>query len=207
MKVYKYTRLEFIESSIENGIYASRLDQVNDPYEEEGIVNCDDYRICCVSLSSRQMLLWSYYNQHYGCTIQFEVPDGSFVPVEYTETFETRRYSNASEIKTSLLQKGKEWEHEKEYRAVYYSKDIDNSMWRIVGDNFFYDDATVTRVTFGALAYKSEHYMAAINYLIEYNKTATKKIEVKKLILRNDRYELVNDNQFDYLDEGKKLSH
>jgi len=31
--LFKYTGLEYIKSCIENGIYASRLDNINDPFE------------------------------------------------------------------------------------------------------------------------------------------------------------------------------
>lgn len=203
MKVCKYTQLEYIKSSIENGIFASHLERVNDPYEMEGIVNPDDYRICCVSKSTRQMLLWSYYTNHRGCTIQFDVPDDAFVQVNYIDDFKTRRYSNSDEIKNMLMEKGKEWEHENEYRAVFYANDPDNSMWKKVKNEIFYK-APVTKITFGVLAEKNDAYIDAIEYLSKYNKGTKNKIEVAKLILRTDRYELIPDPQYKYEDALKK---
>ena len=31
--LYKYTKLEFLESTIKNGIFASKIINLNDPYE------------------------------------------------------------------------------------------------------------------------------------------------------------------------------
>ena len=71
--IYKYTKIEYIKSCVENGIYASRIDQVNDPYESDGIENPDLYRIACLTTASTQMLMWAYYGNHHGCSIQYDV--------------------------------------------------------------------------------------------------------------------------------------
>jgi hypothetical protein len=64
MTLYKYTRQEFIPSSVENGIYASRLDDINDPFEGKGITYPNQYRVVCLTASSYRMLMWAYYGNH-----------------------------------------------------------------------------------------------------------------------------------------------
>ena len=58
MKLYKYTSLEFIPSCVENGVYASNLGNINDPYEGKGISYPSQYRVVCMTNSPFQMLMW-----------------------------------------------------------------------------------------------------------------------------------------------------
>lgn len=75
MELYKYTSIEHSLDSLIYGIYAGCIKDFNDPYEAEGIVFPEDYRVCCTSLSNKPMFMWAYYGNHRGCCIQFSVPD------------------------------------------------------------------------------------------------------------------------------------
>ena len=61
MALFKYTGLQYIPSCIENGIFASRLDNINDPFEGKGIRYPNRYRVVCLTASPYQMLMWAYY--------------------------------------------------------------------------------------------------------------------------------------------------
>lgn len=71
--LFKYTSVQFVQSCIENGVYASRVDQVNDPYEGNGIENPHLFRIACLTNASSAMLMWAYYGNHHGCRIEYDV--------------------------------------------------------------------------------------------------------------------------------------
>ena len=62
--LWKYINAEYLGSVLENGIYVSKLSEVNDPYEYKFMCNIDRFRICCVSNRkgsiSKYMLSKSY---------------------------------------------------------------------------------------------------------------------------------------------------
>ena len=54
MKIHKYMKIEHAIDALEHGIYAGTLDSFNDPYEYEGILYPDLYRVCCLTGSDRK---------------------------------------------------------------------------------------------------------------------------------------------------------
>ena len=199
--LYKYTNMDFIESCINSGIYASKIDAVNDPFESEGVKYPHLYRICCMTNSPKKMLLWAYYTNHQECCVEFDVSniDPELLrQVNYVDTFSTHTNMSLDEVYASLYRKGKEWRHENEFRAVYYEKKYDKSLWNIIGENVFLK-APVKSVTFGLFADRDlQRYKKALEVLIRYG------IEGKKCKLRNNRYALEEDRQFDLEIELKR---
>ena len=119
--LYKYTALERIPSCIKNGVYASRLNNINDPYEGRGIRYMNQYRVVCLTSSPFQMLMWAYYGNHKGCCIEYDVGEITGIrPVEYIKEFQSHEDMNTQEVIESLYKKGNEWSHEHEYRLVYH---------------------------------------------------------------------------------------
>ena len=160
--LFKYTKLDYIKSALYNGVYASVLTDVNDPYEWNGLEYAKDYRICCMTTSSRQMLMWSYYTHHSGCCIEYcfdeSLLSNNIVrPVNYTDIYRNNRYLSLDEIYDHLYSKGKEWEHEKEVRAVWFRDDFDKKLW-FVRDDLVFLKAKVRSVTFGILSDRSNEY-------------------------------------------------
>ncbi len=201
--LYKYTNMDFIESCINNGIYASKIDAVNDPFESEGVKYPQLYRICCMTNSPKKMLLWAYYTNHRECCIEFDVSslDTTLLrPVNYVDSFSTHLDMSLEEVYDSLYRKGKEWRHENEFRAVFYKKRYDNSQWDVNGDNVFLK-APVKSVTFGLFADRDlGRYKNALEVLMRYG------IEGKKCKLKNNKYALEDDRQFDLEIELRKTA-
>ncbi len=201
---FKYTNMDNIESCITKGIYASKIDAVNDPFESEGVKYPHLYRICCVTNSPRKMLLWAYYTNHRECCVEFDVSsiDTTLLrKVDYVDSFSSHNDMSLDEVFSSLYRKGKEWKHENEYRAVYYAKENKKSNWNIEGDNV-YLKATVKSVTFGLFSDQDlPRYKRALETLINYG------IEGKKCRLKNNRYELEEDRQFDLEIELERVTH
>ncbi len=197
--------LEYVYDAIEKGIYASHLDKVNDPYESEGIVNTDKYRVCCMTNSPRKILLWSYYLRHEGCVIAIDVTtikksDSKAIRyVTYDDKLRhIRREMSPTEIVEDLYHKGKEWEHENEYRAVYYEQSAKKETWNIY-KNEVYLNARVTEVIFGLKVNTGyTGYLELLAKIKEYNESHVDQIAVKKLILKSNKYELCEDRQYDY---------
>ena len=46
MILYQYMDLKYLSSCFENGVYASKLEKVNDPYEALGIEYPSQFRYC-----------------------------------------------------------------------------------------------------------------------------------------------------------------
>ena len=200
--LYKYTSMDFIESCIKNGVYASKIDVVNDPFESAGVKYPHLYRICCLTNSPKKMLLWAYYTNHQECCVEFDVStiDTSLLrPVEYDDTFSSHTGMSLDEVYSSLYRKGKEWKHENEFRAVYYEKNNVSSYWKKDGDCVFLR-AKVKSVTFGLFSDRDlPRYKKALEILIKYE------IEKKKCRLKGNKYALEDDRQFDLEIELEKV--
>ena len=198
-RLYKYTSVDFIESCLENGVYASKLDQLNDPYEKKGIVDPDQFRVVCMTNSKMKMLMWSYYGKHKGICIEYKVNDAvrDFLkPVKYTSRPYNRRYLSKKEIIDDLGKKGKEWRHELEYRAVFHVDDS-NPVWkRIAGTDNVFLDLPVSKVIVGCEV-SEEDLEKVVKAVSEYNKKSKETVKIECLMLKDDRHELVVDKQFD----------
>ena len=203
VRYFKYMKMDYLEDSILYGAYASILKNVNDPYEWEGIVRNDDFRICCLTNSSRKMLMWSYYTNHRGCCVEFAFDKkleetGILRPVKYLEVFGEHRYMTEDEIIESLYCKGKEWDVESEQRAVWH-KNMSNEIWNSKGENIYLKGHVVS-ISFGLLADRENKYKDYLKLIHLYNsgREEKQKIIVRKCILSNKKYEIIYDPQFDY---------
>ena len=199
MILYQYMDLSHLSSCFENGIYASKLERVNDPYEGLGIEYPNQYRICCMTKSPLKMLMWAYYVNHRGCCVGFDV-GSHFQPVKYTDTLQPHEEMDSEEIIASLYTKGKEWIHEEEYRAVYFEPEANGSLWN-KKSNEVYFRAPVVSVTFGLTAESNPDYLEALEYLRDSGSTG---IEYSKCKLKKGQYQLYKDKQFNIDQEIRK---
>lgn len=207
--LYKYTSMEYIEDAIRYGVYASRLGDLNDPYEYNGIVYIEDYRVCCMTTSSAKMLMWAYYGYHRGCCIKYDVSGiisdypGLIRKVDYTDILRTsHREMNSKELYDNLYRKSKEWKQENEYRAVKHL-DKNEDAWNLYENKVFLK-AKVKQIIFGVeVSSEPEKYFDALKTIHDYNLKDCN-IEVKKMYVKPDKYELKFDPQYDYLRELSK---
>ena len=205
MTLFKYTPIEFIPSCLENGIYASRLDKINDPYEGRGIRYPDQYRVVCLTSSSYQMLMWAYYGNHKGCCIEFDVSGIEAIrEVEYVKEFQAHEDMTTEQVIESLYKKGYEWRHEKEYRLVYHEPTSDKKIWKKDGEDIFLH-APVKKIIFGYAAEMDDYYPQMLDFLKQYNAEHENKIETTKCRLMSNRYQLEGDKQFSL--EAELLSY
>lgn len=194
--------LPYLSSCFENGIHASRLERVNDPYEGLGIEYPSQYRICCMTRSPLKMLMWAYYVNHRGCCVGFDVGE-HFQKVKYTDTLQPHEEMDSIEIIASLYTKGKEWIHEDEYRAVYFEPEADDKLW-VKKKEEVYFKARVVSVTFGLTVESNPDYLKALEYLRNSGNTG---VEYSKCKLKKGQYQLYKDKQFDITQEIKKWAN
>lgn len=199
MILYQYMDLQYLSSCFENGVYASRLEKVNDPYEGLGIEYPNQYRICCMTKSPLKMLMWAYYVSHRGCCIGFDV-GSHFQRVQYTDALQPHEEMNSAEIILSLYKKGREWKHEEEYRAVYYEPEGDIDLWNVIDDEVYFK-APVVSVTFGLTVETNPGYLEALEYLRDSGKS---NVEYSKCKPKKGQYQLYKDKQFNIDQEIKK---
>lgn len=204
MNYYKYTPVEFIDKCIEKGIYASTLDAVNDPYEIAGI-NCpNNYRIVCLTTKPDDMLMWSYYGNHAGCCVEFDLSgiDG-IREVKYNDDY--LRDDNMSEERTieCLYRKSEVWKNEHEYRLVYCSENCKEKYWDRERD-VVYLKAKAKRIIFGLFSDKDFKYDYMIDYLMK-NNVGTNRIEISKYRIKEGCYQLEVDSTFDIKEEYKNI--
>ena len=200
MKLYKYTSVEYVRSAIENGIFASELTSFNDPYEYEGIDYLEDYRACCLTKSPLKMLMWSYYGNHQGCCIEFEVPNNVDIVKDVTYTKDYYKHSDMSgdEIFYNLYKKAYEWKHENETRIAYYAPKADKKLWKVIDKNVFFR-APVLKVMFGMRTdVNANNVKRLLAFLKEMNDKNDVNIQVMKCMLDNKRYALKENKLFQY---------
>lgn len=203
--LYKYTKLEHVISSLNNGVYASKLTDFNDPYEYYGISDIEDYRVACLTRSGNAKLMWSHYaNGHKGCTLQIDVPDDylkdNFVlrPVEYSGIQARKGLS----IHDGLYVKDKKWRTELEERAVWNRNSYDPALWKLINDKV-YLNVRIKTVIFGCMAHEDNQYIEALKSIKRYNDIHKKQIKVKKLAMRADKFQFKLIKDFDYISEIK----
>lgn len=201
-RVYKYMKIEYIIDSIKNGIYAGAANSFNDPYEEKDIRYIEQYRICCLASSSNKMLMWAHYGNHQQCCVEFSVREDSVRSVEYSEDYNITRNLIEQASEEMFFRKAKEWSYEKEQRAVCDIKKFDDALWKKVQDRY-YLRALPKTVYFGLrVNFENEDIQAVLNYIKEHNlSNIDNQIEVKLCALRDDKYEITTDKQFDYTRE------
>lgn len=211
--LYKYTRLEFVNSTLNNGIFASKIDSLNDPYESKGIESCDtnDFRVVCLSRSRNKKLMWSHYaDGHRGCSIKIAIPedydtcDCPMRRVKYTGKYNSRDNLEVIDIVNSLYLKDKKWDYELEVRAVYSELNKKYACWKKHRSNVFYK-VSILQIDFGCFSHFDSHYLDALIAIRDYNSNHKKKIKVRKYKMSDKKYEFVIDHDFDYEKEIAKI--
>ena len=207
MILYKYIKLENLISTIKNGVYAAKPSELNDPFEWSDLSKdqIKQYRICCLTGSYNQKLMWSHYaNGHRGCIVSVELPkeletgDSVIRKVNYTSRKEVEKIKKPIE---RLYQKDKKWSNEKEWRAVYDSKCFDSEIWQEKDDKVFLK-AKVKKVWFGcAVDQESVEYLKVIKMIQDFNiqKKKADKIEINSYkIAEGETYRFVinKDNKY-----------
>lgn len=137
-RYYKFRSLQnfkrFIDIILNERLYASRYDELNDPMEGVYLTNpingdiirllrAEKYktRICSLSKDYRHTLLWSHYaDSHRGCCIEISAVNEREMPtaVNYMENIPI--IDDVEEGKNLLSHKSKIWEYENEVR--YFRK-------------------------------------------------------------------------------------
>lgn len=209
--LYKYTRLNYVNSTLNNGIYASSIDVLNDPYESKDILKSGDFRVVCLSRSRNKKLMWSHYaDGHRGCSIKIELPadygkDTCLLKrVKYSSTLCSKLGFSDKEYATSLYTKDKKWDYELEVRAVYYDDIKLLPCWKKYRGNIFYK-VTITQIDFGCLSDLDPNYLDALVAIRDYNTNHKKKIKVRKYKMSDKKYEFVIDKSFNYENEIKRI--
>jgi len=103
---------------------------------------------------------------------------------------------DTAEIIKSLYTKGNEWNHEKEYRLVYYRPQANELLWKVDGENVFLR-AKVKKITFGLASEMDCHYAEALEFLLAYSNEHGGIIDITKCKLMRNKYQLEADKQFD----------
>lgn len=147
--LYKYKSIEHIEDIIVNNrLFCSRFDNLNDPMEWAFVSDCeeqrisklikdtdkDKWRICCLSKLEQNGLMWSIYgDEHRGVCIEVVVDETEFKQyknndinanwiygdIEYIDNPVKITNDSNNIIKQVLWTKSIQWEHEKEVRFVH----------------------------------------------------------------------------------------
>ena len=209
--LYKYTKLIFLNSTLNNGIFASSIYSLNDPYECKDIINNDDYRVVCMSRSRNKKLMWSHYaDGHRGCSIKISVPedynklDSVLRRVRYISKIIDKSITSSNDLINALYAKDKKWDYELEVRAVYCTSNSNLPCWKKYRNNIFYK-ANVIQVDFGCYAHLDEHYLDALIALRDYNSTHKKQIKVRKYKMSDKKFEFILDKTYNYIDEINRI--
>ncbi len=214
-RLYKYTSIEYIPSTIENGIYAGRIEDLNDPYESKDIIDCDTYRICALSRSQNANLMWSHYaRSHKGCSLQIQYEeygsiDSVLKRVNYKSKYINRRgLSSEKEIIESLYCKDDKWKDELEVRAVFCSRYYDSAAWNILQDGSVFLKVRISTINIGCMAdLDSKDYYKSMLAIYQYNLKHSSKhrIKVQKMSMKDDKYRFVIDHNYSYNCELERL--
>lgn len=150
-----------------------------------------------MTTSNKRMLMWAYYVNHMGCCVEFDTRhlDG-IRKVEYKKRLIRHEELGNEDIVESLYYKGYEWKHENEYRRVYYRPSANDNTWKRVGDDVFLR-APVKSITFGYASESDIKYQEILEYLLEYNNSHERTIDVRKCKLNQTKYQLDFEKQFD----------
>lgn len=214
-QLFKYTSIEYIPSLLENGIYASYLYDLNDPYEAKDISNQDLYRICSLSRSKNANLMWAHYaNSHKGCCIyvkfpEYGSPDSVLKRVNYKNQYLNRKnlYSE-SEIVESLYCKDDKWKDELEVRAVFCKSSYDPNIWNVLDNGAVFLKLVIRGIAFGCMTdIESTEYKESLAAIYRY-KTKMKdngSIAVQKKIMKDNQYRFINDRNYSFDSELKRL--
>ena len=147
---YKFRSLQnlkrFIDIVLNERLYASRYDELNDPMEGVYLTNPSNgniirllreekykTRICSLSTDYRHTLLWSHYaDSHTGCCIEVSAVNERELPttVRYIEHIPV--VNDIQEGKELLSHKSTVWEYEKEVRYFRKTSYLNIRIHRII---------------------------------------------------------------------------
>lgn len=149
-RYYKFRSLQnlkrFIDIILNERLYASRYDELNDPMEGVYLTNPSNgniirllreekykTRICSLSTDYRHTLLWSHYaDSHTGCCIEVSAVNERELPttVRYIEHIPV--VNDIQEGKELLSHKSTVWEYEKEVRYFRKTSYLNIRIHRII---------------------------------------------------------------------------
>lgn len=209
--LYKYTQLTFVNSTLNNGVFASPINSLNDPYESNAVTGADKYKVVCLSRSRNKKLMWSHYaDGHRGCSIKIALPDDYGKPgcplrrVQYSGKLVNRIGLNPCDMAKSLYIKDKKWDYELEVRAIYSEENSNLPCWKKYRNNLFLR-ANITQIDLGCFSHFDARYLDALIAIRDYNANHKKQIKVRKYKMSNDKYEFVIDISFDYIRETARI--
>lgn len=147
---YKFRSLQnlkrFIDIILNNRLYASRYDELNDPMEGVYLTNpsngniirllrMEKYktRICSLSEDYRHTLLWSHYaDSHKGCCIEVSAVNERELPTSVRYIEEIPVVNDMQDGKELLSHKSTVWEYEKEVRYFRKTSYLNIRIHRII---------------------------------------------------------------------------
>lgn len=154
MHYYKFRSLQnvkrFIDIILNERLYASRFDELNDPMEGAYLTDerhryiidllhdrKNNTRICSLSKDYRHTVLWSLYaDSHKGCCIEVSAKNnGMFAPEEPVEIQYTDRLPEIYEVREGvelLSHKSILWQYEDEVRYFSRSSYIDVNVHQVI---------------------------------------------------------------------------
>lgn len=147
---YKYRSLQnlkrFIDIILNERLYASRYNELNDPMEGVYLTNPSNgniirllreekykTRICSLSKDYKHTLLWSHYaDSHTGCCIEVSAVNENELPttVRYIEHIPV--VNEMKEGEELLSHKSTVWEYEKEVRYFRKTSYLNIKIYRII---------------------------------------------------------------------------
>ena len=213
--ICKYTSIKYIDSTLKYGIYAGRIEDLNDPYESKDILNFDEYRICSLTRTKNANLMWAHYaNSHKGCSIQIKYDNygtcnSDLKRVNYKNHYINRRnLISASEVIISLYCKDDKWKDELEVRAVFYKYRFDSEVWNVLPDNQVYFRARIRAINFGCMTdVDSEDYYKAVFAIYKYNQSVEEedRIKIQKMMMKDNEYRFVVSKNYSFEKEVERL--
>ncbi len=147
---YKFRSLQnlkrFIDIILNNRLYASRYDELNDPMEGVYLTNpsngniirllrMEKYktRICSLSEDYRHTLLWSHYaDSHKGCCIEVSAVNERELPTSVRYIEEIPVVNDMQDGKELLSHKSTVWEYEKEVRYFRKTSYLNIKIYRVI---------------------------------------------------------------------------
>ncbi len=127
----KVSTIDTLNDPFEMNPYMRCDDDIRPEYREERSRICDNYGLLCFCHDWRETLLWSYYaDKHRGIAIGFDIPSDDVIEVCYTLNPTRQRVEltdNPREVEKQFLDLAKvkygEWMHEREARVLVERKD------------------------------------------------------------------------------------
>lgn len=218
MKFYRFRSISTntYQEIINNEVWYSRLNELNDPFEGLFINNSNEaslnhlvgnLAVCCFSLSPESLLMWAHYtDSHRGLCLEYEIPDKefkeTFMKVDYSPIMpvieKVRRFPLGHQAEGCLAvnihkeakvftTKSEDWSYETEYRIFIILTDSASK-----GELRKFP-GKLTSVYFGLRTPQRE--IATINKVLE----GKKHIKFAKTTLRKNTYEI----RFETIDRSK----